>query len=323
MITGIFFSGVLLNNHIMAYQCKSPVLFLIFNRPEVTARVFEAIRLARPAELYIAADGPRADRAGEAEICQEVRRIATAVDWDCEVKTCFRDQNLGCGKAISEAITWFFENVEEGIILEDDCLPHISFFEYCDRMLQRYLNDDSIWSIAGTKFRCYPYSRSLLGYKSEILFCWGWACWRNRWKYYTRDLNELLPIESFGSAVASRYWERVIASLNNSRVDSWGYRFALLSIKKSKKNIVPPCNLVRNLGFGESSTHTKVIPRHYSDAVFPVVYEKRSTLRDAGFFDNIYYGLHHQQWLVRSTYILLMCSVDFYEKIFDSIYPKE
>ena len=114
-----------------SYSCKSPVLFLVFNRPDVTKRVFGAIRQARAPRLYVAADGAREDREGEDQLVEETRRIATAVDWDCEVKTLFRDKNLGCGKAVSEGITWFFENEPEGIILEDDCLPDLTFFEYC------------------------------------------------------------------------------------------------------------------------------------------------------------------------------------------------
>src|SRR5262245_55441705 len=101
-----------------------PILLLVFNRPETTSRVFQAIRAVRPNKLYVAADGPRSDRAGEAERCVEVRRIATAVDWPCEMRTLFREENLGCRRAVSGAITWFFEQEEAGIILEDDCLPH-------------------------------------------------------------------------------------------------------------------------------------------------------------------------------------------------------
>jgi hypothetical protein len=114
------------------------VLFLVFNRPDPTRRVFDAIRAARPARLYVAADGPRADRAGEAERCAEVRAMATAVDWPCEVLTLFRDANLGCKRGVAEGIDWFFAHEAEGIILEDDVLPHPSFFAYCATLLERY-----------------------------------------------------------------------------------------------------------------------------------------------------------------------------------------
>jgi len=132
----------------------SPVLFLIFNRPDTTTRVFEAIRAARPERLYVAADGPRMTREGEAERCAEARRIATAVDWPCEVKTLFRETNLGCRAAVSGAITWFFEHEEEGIILEDDCLPDPSFFPYCTELLAHYRDtgrsNDDYWKQLST-----------------------------------------------------------------------------------------------------------------------------------------------------------------------------
>jgi hypothetical protein len=118
-----------------------PVLFIIFNRPETTVRVFEAIRKAHPKQLFVAADGPRMGKEGEKERCEEARKIATQVDWDCEVKTLFRDENIGCGRGPAEAITWFFEHVEKGIILEDDCLPSQSFFGFCEKLLERYKND--------------------------------------------------------------------------------------------------------------------------------------------------------------------------------------
>ena len=89
----------------------SPVLFLIFNRPETTQQVFSAIRKAKPPRLYVAADGPRSDYSNEAESCEIARSIATNVDWDCEVKTLFRERNLGCGLAVTSAIDWFFEFV--------------------------------------------------------------------------------------------------------------------------------------------------------------------------------------------------------------------
>jgi GT2 family glycosyltransferase len=123
------------------HPLKTAVLFLIFNRPDTTKQVFAAIRKAKPPKLYVAADGPRADNPGEAEKVEQVRLIATNIDWDCELKTLFRDENLGCGKGVSSAITWFFENEGEGIILEDDCLPSQSFFWYCEELLERYRED--------------------------------------------------------------------------------------------------------------------------------------------------------------------------------------
>lgn len=128
----------------------APVLFLVFNRPERTRRVFAAIREARPKQLFVAADGPRPDRPEDRQCCAEVRQLATAVDWPCEVRTLFRTQNLGCGRAVSEAISWFYRNVAEGIVLEDDCCPDPSFFDFCTAMLVRYRGDRRVFKIAGT-----------------------------------------------------------------------------------------------------------------------------------------------------------------------------
>src|SRR6187402_998951 len=126
------------------YQTKSAVLFIIFNRPDNTAHVFEQIRAARPPRLYIAADGPRQSRSNENSLCQQTRQIALQADWDCEVKTLFRDENAGCKEAVSAAITWFFDNEEEGIILEDDCLPANSFFKFCDELLEKYRDNSAV-----------------------------------------------------------------------------------------------------------------------------------------------------------------------------------
>jgi GT2 family glycosyltransferase len=132
---------------------KTALLFIIFNRPDTTEHVFEAIRQARPQTLFIAADGPRKDRPGEIEKCLQARHIATSVNWDCDVKTLFQNTNLGCKAAVSTAITWFFDNVEEGIILEDDCLPDQSFFSFCGDLLRRYEDDDRIFHIGGVNFQ--------------------------------------------------------------------------------------------------------------------------------------------------------------------------
>src|SRR5688572_4711029 len=133
----------------MVYQTP-PVLFLIFNRPVLTEKVFDEIRKAKPRKLFIAADAARKDRVGEDEKCAATREIVTKVDWDCEVKTLFRGQHLGCGRAVSEAITWFFDHVEEGIILEDDTKPTPEFFDFCTEMLEHYRTDTRIMHIAGT-----------------------------------------------------------------------------------------------------------------------------------------------------------------------------
>jgi hypothetical protein len=131
---------------------ETPILFLVFNREDATQQVFETIRRQKPKHLFVAADGARKNKPGEADVCLRVKDIATQIDWDCELKTLFREENLGCQTAVSTAITWFFEQVEQGIILEDDCLPDPSFFPYCEELLHKYKDDARIGHISGNCF---------------------------------------------------------------------------------------------------------------------------------------------------------------------------
>ena len=150
-----------------------PILFLIFNRPDTTARVFEAIRAARPPRLYVAADGPRQGREGEAERCESARKIATTVDWPCEVNAVFRESNLGCRVAVSSAIDWFFEAEQEGIILEDDCLPASDFFRFCSELLERFRHDNRVMAICGSSYAEVEAKYSGSYYCSYYADIWG------------------------------------------------------------------------------------------------------------------------------------------------------
>ena len=161
---------------------NTAVLFLVFNRLDTTKQVFETIRQAKPQRLYIAADGARASRVGEAAQVQAVRDYVTShVDWECEVKTLFREQNLGCKYAVSSAIAWFFENEEMGIILEDDCLPDPTFFNFCQELLARYRHDQRIGVISGDNFQFGHRRNDDSYYFSKYVHIWGWATWRDRW----------------------------------------------------------------------------------------------------------------------------------------------
>jgi threonyl-tRNA synthetase len=164
---------------------NTPILFLVFKRPDTTERVFEQIRSIRPAFLYLAADGPRNDKSGEKETCKKVREIVLSnIDWECEVNTLFRDENLGCGKAVSQAITWFFEHEEEGIILEDDCLPDASFFQYCAELLKKYRTEEKVMTISGSNLLGYPWKVNGQSYFWGQGGIWGWATWKRAWSLY-------------------------------------------------------------------------------------------------------------------------------------------
>lgn len=240
---------------------RAAVLLLVFNRPEPTKKVFEAIRAARPPRLYVAADGPRSGTDGEIGRCDEVRKIATAVDWNCEVYTLFREDNAGCKRAVSSAITWFFENEERGIIIEDDCLPAPSFFEFCETLLDYYQNDTRVWHISGTNALPNAAKSSNEYLFSRYDFVWGWATWRRAWHAYDIDMrlwptvhNEAL-LDRLLPPIAVANYTRLFSKTHSDDIDTWDYQWTFARLLNGLA-IVPQANLVSNLGFGAGATHT-------------------------------------------------------------------
>jgi hypothetical protein len=241
---------------------QTAVLFLVFNRPETTAQVFEAIRKAKPSRLYVAADGPRACREGEAEKVEKVRKIATAVDWPCDVKTLFRQENLGCKYAVSGGITWFFEHEEQGIILEDDCLPHPDFFPFCETLLVRYATDDRVWVITGDNFQNVRRGEASY-YFSRYNHVWGWASWSRAWRKADMDIRfwpewKKSPAwrEFWPDSVARRYWKKIFDRMYQAEIDTWDYPWTASVWYHGGLTATPNANLVSNIGFGPDSTHT-------------------------------------------------------------------
>jgi len=240
----------------------TPVLLIIFNRPDTTRQVFEAIRKAKPKKLFVASDGPRPDKQGEKEKCEECRKIATAIDWECDLFKLFRDQNLGCGEGVSSAVTWFFEHVEEGIILEDDCLPSDTFFEYCGNMLKWYRNDERIFHINGTNVLLNRQSKGNY-FLSKYTCAWGWASWRRSWLHYDRKMRSW-PTFSLTQEFLNwcdneeerKYWTAVFSKAYKGEIDTWDYQWLFTCITRKGLSIVPSKNLVTNLGFNENATHT-------------------------------------------------------------------
>lgn len=245
------------------FECP-PILFLIFNRPDLTKRVFERIREARPGQLFIAADGPRADRPGEADFCVQTRSVVETIDWDCEVHRLFCDHNLGCKMAVSSAITWFFAHVEEGIILEDDCLPHPSFFRFCRELLERYRDNERVVAISGNNFQPANKNSRYSYYFSIYNHIWGWASWRRAWQHYDGDLKRWPQLREeqwlsklFRRPEAVRYWSAIFDQVYEKRIDSWGYPWTYSCWIQNGLTVLPSVNLVTNLGFDERATHTK------------------------------------------------------------------
>jgi len=265
------------NTFIPPHPLKTAVLFMVFNRPDTTKQVFATIRQAKPPRFYIAADGPRADKTGEAEKCEEVRRIATQVDWKCEIKTLFRDKNLGCRIGVSSAIDWFFENEEEGIILEDDCLPSQSFFWYCEELLDRYRGDMRIMVVSGDNVQKGPARNEFSYYFSRFNHCWGWASWRRAWLYYENDMQSWPYIRDNGymqdilsDKTAVKFWDKIFEAVykNKNKIDTWDFQWIFSCWVQNGLTLLPNVNLVSNIGFNEDATHTKNNNINSNKAIF-------------------------------------------------------
>ena len=267
----------------------TPVLFLIFNRPDSTLRVFNEIRRAQPSQLFVAADGPREDKLGEADRCMQVRRIIDTVDWDCEVVKLYREENLGCRKAVSSAIDWFFENVEEGIILEDDCLPSRTFFRFCQELLEYYRNDVRVMQICGSNL-LKEWTRSNYSYLySNYGPIWGWASWRRAWTYYDVNMTLWPKIKQLNrykdfcqNEEEAEFRLQLYDKVFRGEIDTWDYQWGFAKMINSGFSITPTRNLISNIGFGKFATHTKCA----------------SLLSNLQLYD-IEFPLHHPAFLIR------------------------
>lgn len=263
---------------------NTPVLLLIFNRPYTTKRVFEAIRKQQPSRLYIAADGARDHVPGEKEKSRQVREIVKNVDWDCEVKTLYRNNNIGCKTAVSQAITWFFTYEEYGIILEDDCLPDPSFFQFCEELLIKYKDDERIGHISGNCF--LPGEIKKYSYDfSNTAHIWGWASWRRVWKDFDLDFpfwNNSTKADH--ENIFNGFYDRIYFSSfisdtlqNKKNISAWDVQYFFTMRLTNRLCIYPAVNLVTNIGLNsEGATHTSTKNRKYyvqsEKMVFPLVH---------------------------------------------------
>jgi hypothetical protein len=244
---------------------KTAVLFLVFNRPEATSKVFDAIRKARPTRLYIAADGPRNDYGEDNELVIKVREIATRVDWSCEVKTLFRDKNLGCKYAVSSGIDWFFKYENEGIILEDDVVPVNGFFEYCELSLEKYRNNPRVGMVTGHSIEDQntPSAINYMNKFSSYGSVWGWATWSRVWSQYDVEIlswssSELdfLRRKQCANSLYVDMWSKIFDGIQFGKINSWAYQLNYLLLRHDMLCAVPPYNLIENIGYGEDATHT-------------------------------------------------------------------
>ena len=242
---------------------KVPVLIIVFNRLETVKQVFSQIKAYQPEKFYIASDGARSTCVGEDEKVNEVREyILKNIDWDCKVETLFGEVNIGCKYGPQNAISWFFENEENGIILEDDCLPSEDFFPYCEELLKKYDNDFRVFGITGTNFHSnQPISDSY--YFSSYFFTWGWASWRSRWEKHMQMQDSFhLHLKDAGNRklIDNKYAQtslikNAIASYEDE-IDAWDYLWILSCVIQDGLIVTPKKNLVKNIGFGDDATHT-------------------------------------------------------------------
>lgn len=243
----------------------TPVLLLVWRRPNALRQVIDAIRPVAPSRIFVACDGPSPDRPADAQKVAATREvIEQEIDWPCQVEKLYSDVNQGCRLGVSRAITWFFEQVEEGIVLEDDCVPHPDFFPYCAELLERYRHDMRVWCISGSNFQDGQWRGDGSYYFSRYNHCWGWASWRRCWQHYDADLAQLTSLCDLGLLQTvfefpkeQLYWQRIWKRLlETGRPDSWAYRWSFTCISNGGLTALPNRNLINNVGFGDDATHT-------------------------------------------------------------------
>ncbi len=242
---------------------ETAVLFLVFNRPDLTARAFNLIREVKPRRLYIAADGPRDTVETDNENCRKVREIVSDVDWRCQCFSDFRNYNLGCRVAVTSAISWFFEKESEGVIIEDDCLPHPSFFSFCHHLLPKYREDENVCMISGSNLiPHYDFGASYTF--SRLTLLWGWATWRRAWRYYNSDMKgwedylQSTDLDYFGTQ-KNLVFSKLNFEYQYPHLRSWGVQWRYQLLRRNALSVIPKYNLVRNIGFGhpEATRQTK------------------------------------------------------------------
>ena len=259
---------------------STPILYLVFNRPNETKQSFEIIRKIKPLFLFIAADAPRPNVSSDIDNCKAVKSIIkSAIDWDCEVKYLFREENLGCGRAVSQAIDWFFSYVESGIILEDDCVPKESFFPFCAELLDKYRYTDKVSHISGHNNQM-GYKRGRADYYfSKVVNIWGWATWRRAWQRYAFRLDNISLLEKHPKR--NLFPIKNINDFTEGKIDTWDTQWLFLNFVNNFYCISPNINLVQNIGFNSAATHTNFNPPGYlqknnnGDLSFPLRHPKK------------------------------------------------
>ena len=242
---------------------KTPVVLIIFRRPDKTLQVLEKIRQVKPSKLFVISDAPRPEKPDEYEKCQKSRAIIDTVDWDCEVIKNYADTNLGSFRRIPTGLDWVFNQVEEAIILEDDCLPDITFFRFCEELLEYYKNDQRVMAISGDNFQFGRQRTQDSYYFSHYTHSWGWATWKRAWKHFDLEMKAWSEVRDkqllriiLDSDRDVKYWTSILQDTYDSKIEAWDYRWTLSVWLQNGLTILPNVNLISNIGFGEDATHT-------------------------------------------------------------------
>lgn len=259
-----------------------PVLVVIFNRPDLARALFNSLEKVKPEKLYVAADGPREDNENDALLCEETRKVFDNIPWECEVKYLYREKNIGCGVGVSSAITWLFENESMGIILEDDCLPHSSFFRYCEELLHYFKDDERIFSING--FNPLGNNKELKESFAYIDYnlSWGWASWSRAWKHFAFELDSDAEMKSVlknhfkNDFISRRSWFKHLKQATNGKI--WDYQWLYSSWKGGGIHIMPAVSLTENNGFRADGTNYSADDRYskikHKEMLFPLKFPK-------------------------------------------------
>ncbi|MGL4865378.1 MAG: hypothetical protein ACRC3I_10450 [Cetobacterium sp.] len=245
-----------------------PILFIVFNRMEITQKSFEKIKKIKPSKLYISSDGPREEIKDENEKVQRVREyILENIDWDCDVATLFQDTNKGCGPNVYQSINWIFKYEEYAIILEDDCVAEKTFFYFVQALLKKYKNDDRVGMISGSNHLSKKIKLDESYLFSNFKNCWGWATWKRAWKNMDYEMtwknkNYKNVLNNMGNdKFINKYWKYRINLISTNRVSAWDWQWYFSLASQNQLTIYPKINLISNIGFGENATHTKSKPK--------------------------------------------------------------
>jgi hypothetical protein len=242
---------------------NTPILLIIFNRPDKVERLVNSLRATKPTKIYVSADGPRENVPTDITRCKTAREAIKKIDWPCEVITNFHERNTGADFGPEKAINWFFENVEEGIVLEDDCIAHPDFFRFAQEMLSRYKDNHHVMMISGNNFQNGIVRGESSYYFSKYPSTWGWASWKRAWKHYdtnTSAYEHFIKKNTLDdicqSSVEKKYWSRFFEKINSGKLKHWDIKWIFAIWNNNGISITPNVNLVQNVGFGKDATHT-------------------------------------------------------------------